>query len=620
MNKRDKNQRGQVTIFVIVAIIIVVAIGIYFVLRSSFGQINIPASIEPAYTSFLSCVESDAYTGIDVLESQGGYINLPEFEPGSGYMPFGSQLNFLGNPIPYWYYVSGNNIAKEQVPSKTDMEKQLGEFIDGKIRNCVLDNYYEQGFEISLGEPKTEVTITGSEVQVNLKMDFSAIKGEDTALVTSHKVSVNSNLGTLYDSAKTLYDYEQKNLFLENYAVDTLRLYAPVDGVELTCSPKVWNANEIFSELENATEINTLSLKVAGGDYSLKNKDNEYFVVDVPVSSGVRFINSKDWAHGFEVSPSDESMLIANPIGTQQGLGVLGFCYVPYHFVYDMQYPVLVQIYEGDEIFQFPLAVVVQGNRPREAMNGTSSSSEYPELCNYKNTFTKVTTYDSSLSPVEADISYECFGTTCLVGKTDSSGYLEDYFPQCVNGYILARAEGYADSKELYSTVQPGSSEIIMDKLYEEEISLDVGGNSNIENAIIYFVSDKNSKTIVYPEQKKVNLTEGQYEVQVYIYKNSSIKLDSTTQEQCMEVPQEGIGSLLGLTEKKCFNIEIPEQIVSNVLAGGGKQNYYILESELESSNFIRISAESLPVPKTIANLQDNQEIFDSKGLEIQFS
>ena len=79
------------------------------------GQ-KIPASIQPIYTTFLSCLEEDALVGVDILMSQGGYINLPVFEPGSAYMPFSSQLNFIGNPIPYWYYVSGNNIEKEQVP------------------------------------------------------------------------------------------------------------------------------------------------------------------------------------------------------------------------------------------------------------------------------------------------------------------------------------------------------------------------------------------------------------------------------------------------------------------------------------------------------------------------
>jgi len=580
---------------------------------------SIPTNLQPVYTTFLSCLQDYTSEGINVLESQGGYIYLPDFEPGSQYMPFSSQLNFLGNPIPYWYYVSGNNVQKEQMPSKRYMEDQLGEFIDKKIIGCILDQYYEQGFEISQGEPKTKVIIRDNEVEIDLSMDLSVNKEEDSVLIRNHKIVVKSKLGALYNSAKKIYEYEQKNLFLENYAVDTLRLYAPVDGVELTCSPVAFGADEIFDELQEAIEGNTLALKVKGGDYSLKNKENEYFIVDVSVENAdVKFINSKNWANSFEVSPSEGSMLISKPVGNQPGLGILGFCYVPYHFVYNVRYPVLIQLYSGTEIFQFPIAVVVQGNKPREALDVSAVEIGVPELCKYKNTLVEVNTYDTNLNPVEADISYECFGEVCNIGKTEQ-GSLEGEFPQCVNGYILAKAEGFEDAKYLYSTTESGSADIIFDKLYEMNVELKVDGNNYQGDAMINFVSDKFSKTVVYPNQKTIELSEGQYEVQVYIYKNSSLKLESTTYEQCVEVPQTGLGGFFGLTKEKCFDIEIPAQIISNALSGGGKENYYILESELENLDVLEINAESLDLPKSIEELQNNYLLFEDKGLEISF-
>ncbi len=613
-----KNKIGQITIFIIIAIILVAVIAGFFIFKDSLISEQIPANIEPVYVSFLSCLEDSTLIGIDVLESQGGYISLPDFEPGSAYMPFSSQLNFLGNPIPYWYYVSGNNVQKEQVPSKRKMENQLEEFIDKKITECIFDEYYEQEFEISQGEAETKITIRDNEVEVSLDMDLSINKEEDSALIRTHKVAVRSKLGVLYNSAKKIYEYEQKNLFLENYAVDTLRLYAPVDGVELTCSPVTWGADEVFDELQEAIEANTLSLKVKGGDYSLRNKEDEYFVVDVSVNAGVRFINSKEWANSFEVAPSEESVLISKPVGNQVGLGILGFCYVPYHFVYNVRYPVLIQVYSGKEIFQFPVAVVVQGNKPREALDVSAVEIGVPELCKYKNTLVEVNTYDTKLNPVEADISYECSGTVCNIGKAEQ-GNLEDNFPQCVNGYIVTKAEGFEDAKYLYSTTVSGSVDILLDKLYETNIELKLDGSSYDGNAMISFISDKSSKTVVYPGQKTVKLSEGQYEVQVYVYKSSSLKLEKTVYEQCMEVPQTGLGGFFGLMQEKCFDIEIPEQIISNVLSGGGKENYYILESELESSGVIEINAGSLSLPKSIAELQDNYLLFEEKGLEIYF-
>jgi hypothetical protein len=601
---------GQVTIFIIIAIIIIAAIAAYFIFRNQLIRIGISADMQPVYTTFLSCLEERTLTGVSVLESQGGYIELPEFEQGSDYMPFSSQLNFLGNPIPYWYYVSGNNFEKEQVPTKTEMENQLESFINEKIRGCVFDGYYEQGFEIIQGEPKANVLIRNNDIVVNLNMNVNIKKANESANVANHQITVKTNLGSLYDSARKVYDYEQSNLFLENYAVDTLRLYAPVDGVEITCSPKVWNADSIFSQLKEAIEINTIALTTQG------DKDN-YFNVKIPVSEEVRFLNSRDWTYSYEVNPSQGNVLIANPVGTQQGLGILGFCYVTHHFVYNIKYPVLVQVQRGEEIFQFPLAIVIQGNKPRKALDASAYEISSPEICNYKNTQLQVRTLDDGGNSVNADISYECFGEVCSIGKT-SSGTLSSDFPQCVNGFVIAKADGFEETKYMFSTTQSGSVDVIMGKLYPKSIDLNVDGNNYNGRAVITFTSGDISKTILYPEQKKIELSEGDYEIEVSIYDQASLKLQAGTYKQCIDVPS-GIGGLFGVKEKKCFDVQIPSQIISNVLSGGGKKSYYITKSELVRSNLLEINAPSLPEPKTIEDLQNNYNLFDSKELEITF-
>lgn len=605
------NRSGQVTIFIIIAIIIVGGIAAYFIFRENLSVSNIPTSIQPVYNSFLSCAEDQALIGISLLESQAGYIELPDFEPGSSYMPFSSQLNFLGNPIPYWYYVSGNNIQKEQIPTEQEMEEALANFVDSRISTCNFDNYYEEGFDIDLGESKTTVDIKDGSVSMRMNLRLSVSKGEDTVLVSSHDVEVPSNILKLYNSAKIVYEKEQRDLFLENYGIDVLRLFAPVDGVELSCSPQVWNAEDIFSDLKNAIETNTLALSSEDPTTS----EEKYFFVDAGINEGVRFINSQDWANSFEVLPSQGVSLIANPVGNQAGMGILGFCYIPYHFIYNVKYPVLVQVYDGDEIFQFPLAVVIQGNQPRESLDATADEIN-KELCTYKNSQTSVNTFDRDLNPVDAEISYECFGTSCLIGET-SSGSLQTGFPQCVNGYIIARADGFREMKYLYSTVQEGSANIILNKLYELDLNLKIGGSNYNNEALIYFTSDTDSTIVTYPSQKKVNLSEGDYKVSVYAYRSSSIKIQATTTEQCVEVASTGIGGFLGFTEEKCFDVEVPEQILTNVLAGGGAQEYSFLDGDLKNSETIEISADSFGTPTTIEQVQNNYLLFEQSGLEI---
>ena len=612
-----KNSKGQLTIFVIAAIFIVAGVLIFFAYQGNL-QNQIPPNLEPVYTTFISCLQEDALSGIDVLESQGGYIELPDFESGSAYMPFSSQLDFLGNPIPYWYYVSGNNIQREQVPTKSQMEEQLEVYINDKIKNCRFDNYYDDDFYIFLENPQARVNIQNERVDVSLDAALTISKGDENAIANNHEVSINSELGALFESANKIYDYEQNSLFLENYGVDVLRLYAPVDGVELTCSPKTWDGNNIYSELQNAVEANTQALKVKGGDFSA-NENGKYFISDISVPHNVRFLNSRNWSGAFEVNPTEESLLLATPVGTQPGLGVLGFCYVPYHFVYSMKYPVLVQVSGESETFQFPLAVVIEGNKPRVADNSTAVEVVVPELCGQKNTLTNVNVFDTKFNNIDAEISYECSGTVCSIGKT-SNGNLKGLFPQCVNGYLIAKSQGFETAKSLYSAVQEGNADIFLDKLYDRNVLLKLDGKDYNGQATISFISDSgSSKVVVYPEQKKVNLSDGQYEIQVHMFKNSTINIAATKTEKCIDVPQTGVGGFFGFTKEDCFSIEFPAQIVSNALAGGGKQKYYILNSDLENSNTIEISANSLPVPTSLKQLQDNYILFEDRGVIVSF-
>lgn len=611
-------KRGQVSIFIIIGILILGTIVIFLASRQNPIERQIPASLSPVYSSFLSCMEDYTFEGVNLLESQGGYIYMPSFESGSAYMPFSSQLDFMGSPIPYWYYVSGNNIAKEQVPTVQMMQEDMGKFIDGKIRNCVFDSYYSQGFQIDEGIPKSKVTITEGKIAVSMDMPLNITKTNESVLVTSHNVEVSSNLKKLYDSSVELYQKEQKEMFLENYSVDVMRSYAPVDGVELTCSPLTWNADDVFSNIQNGLEANILALKTKGGDFTLAKAENKYFVINTNINA--RFLTSRNWTNSFEVNPSRGALLIAEPIGNQNGLGILGFCYVPYHFVYNIKYPVLVQVYENQEFFQFPFAVVVQGNLPRQPANGTFfEAAAMPEICEFNNTFTTVSAVDKRGNPVSAEISYECSGVSCDMGKT-SNGILAASFPQCVNGKIVAVAPGFREASTTYSVMNEGETSIFLDKLYDKEVALKIDSNAfSSGQAIINFVSGSETKTVVYPQQKRVNLSEGQYTIQVYIYENSSLSLPASTQKQCVDIPQSGLGSLFGLTEQKCFDYTIPSQIISNALSGGGKENYYILESELEGSNSIEINAYRLPKPTSVEQLQTNYVLFEDKGLGISF-
>ena len=620
-----KSKISQATTLIILAIVIVAGVILFFVFRGAFSFGGPPKELEPVYNYYLNCIEKETEIGVGILSQQGGYIES-EFSPGSSYMPFSSHLGFLGIGIPYWYYISGNGLVKEQIPDKEKIEQELNNFLKSRIQECDFSEFIEQGFEVELGkeiEVKTKIRKNTVDVIINQNI---AIKTEESSWTgKKHSKKVDSNLGKFYELGKKIYADFKETSFLENYTVDVLRLYAPVDGVEISCSPKIWNVEEVRENLTAALEANIPFIKIKGDYYNLKNEENKYFVHDIPsigrADININFLFSRNWPNKMEIWPNEQELLIAKPVGMQEGLGMLGFCYVPYHFVYDLAYPVLIQLYYNDELFQFPVVVSINKNKPRTAIDTQSLPNFVPELCNYKNTEITVSTYNTNLEPVEADIRFKCFDNTCDIGKTSLTGNearLTDKFPQCNNGYIIASAGGYENKKHLFSTINPSSTEIFLDKTYN--LDLEIKPLTEKDYAIITFTKNKSVKTISYPEQKSVELSSGQYEIKTYIYSDAEILLQGLSEQKCINVPKSGVIGVFGFTEEKCFNLEIPGQTINTAISGGGTQNYYISESELQSSKKIIIESANFQKPAKVEDLRINYNNVETSGLVISFN
>lgn len=627
---------GQLTLFVIVALVIIGAIGGYFLFKSKFIQTEIPANILPVYEQYKSCVENSAIIGAKEIGLQGGYIEKPAFEAGSEYSPFSNQLGFLGRGIPYWYYVSGNGIAKEQIPTNKEMGQDLGDFIKTDIANCDFGALRAQGYVINAGDSQATANIQDNVIQVFMKQTIDVTFGDSSFSISNRQFDVSSNLGKMYNSAKRIYDYESEKLFIENYARDVLYTYAPVEGVLLNCSPKMWNPYEVFDNLKLALESNMQAIKINGDYYTKTSSSTDYFITGTGMDFGldnenVRLLYSRDWAGRFEVWPTNNNLMIASPVGNQPGLNAMGFCYIPYKFVYDMYFPVLIQITSsnGDEIFQFPISVVISKNAVRQS-NATETLEPLDEMCTNANSDLTVYSYDTNLNPVEADVSFSCLTSSCQLGRTkidNSSGdaVLRTKAPQCSNGWLSVRADGYKEKKYLISTNEESSADILLSKEKQLGVEIYVDG-SLTDNLGVLSISEYLENTsnyvagVSYPYTKILKLADGDYSFDLKIYNKNSMTIPEVTKQQCFTAPKDGILGFMGFEDEKCMDITIPSQTMSNLLYAGGVSNRYVSQSELENANLIRIYATSVSTPKSVEELQNSYEEIKLKSLDIEIA
>ena len=613
------NRKGQIAIYVIIALVLVGGIVTLYAFRDRLFAPSISAELRPVFDYYKLCIEDETRAAIDMAGSQGGHIYIENYVPGSEYAPFSSQLNFLGLPVPYWYYITNNGQLKENVPTKSQIQDDISRYIEEKLNaECNLDAFYEQGFSIELGEPSVETTINDGSVIVDVSSDMSVSKGEGSARMTSQNVEMISSFGKLYNTAMNIYNKQRTEAFIENYSVDVLRAYAPVDGVELGCSGKIWKTREVVDGLMSGLEANIAALKFKGDYYTPQTQEESYFVIDLPVEQQVNMIYSRTWPSKIEIFGADEELMIAEPVGTQQGLGVMGFCYAPYHFVYDVSFPVMVQVIDGQNIFQFPVVAIIDKNMPRQAVLSELPVEEAPEvdICQFDTKDVEVNVYDNQLNKIDANLSYSCFSQKCNLGET-TDGTFVGKAPACFNGYVKARASGYSERTQLFSTNKESAIDIILDREYDVNLDLEVGGKALEGMAIVIFEGNDKTISTALPDAESIKLSEGLYNVTVYAYGNSSVVIPGSTKTQCQEIARAGLAGLFGATEEKCFDISIPETKIESALIGGGKSEIYILPSDLEDGR-ITLKVDSLGTPKSIEELQNNYEAFGTMGVALE--
>jgi len=278
---------------------------------------------------------------------------------------------------------------------------------------------------------------------------------------------------------------------------------------------------------------------------------------------------------------------------------------------------VMVQFFDDNELFQFPVGVVISRSQPREALPTTNGFSIESRVCEMKNQEVDVYTYDVDLNPVEAVISFKCLDAVCNIGETEITGedaILNGEFPQCVNGFVVADAEGYAQAKYQISTNEESLANVVLKKKYN--LSLDLG---NVDKAVVNFISEDFSATVLYPEMDSLELVEGYYNVSVYVYDGSSLKFPATSRSECVDVPESGLMGLFGAETEKCYDINMPEMDIDFAVVGGGKTREYITSEDLDNADEINLNVPLFGLPASLEELSANHERVDDEIVEVYF-
>ena len=633
-------KRGQVTIFIILGIVVVVlgflAISYKDVVITElqraqlFQTQELPDEVEEVKGFVEGCLQLSLEEGIRQLALRGGYLTTPEDEiPTTFANPFSNRLAIFPNSdleVPYWFYETANGVDKQQMPTLQTMQEDLAAYVERNIGTCIANFQAFPSLSLAVGLPSINTKINMRDVEATMVYPIVVeTKGQSFSLVTFGQ-EVKSGLGTIYESAKKIHENENKDLFLEEKTLDFLVTYdqIPYSGVDFDCTPRTWVKQEVIKDFKNILAVNIPTLKVGGTRFRLPEGSSDYLIatsLSQEEELSVNFLYSQDWPTIIEITPNGEILRGDSLTESKAGRFITSlFCLNSYHFIYDIKYPVIVSLSDGDLIFQFATQVIVDNNQPREnqvLVNQVPAATS--TICERKimplEVFLGTETVQGA-EPVEgARITMNCLGVSCDLGMTGSDGQLITNAPQCLNGFVEARKEGLKEVKEQIISVDKASLSLRTEKIYEIPFDVRLISPSGIrqpstEEKVVFTLEnadERYTETIVYPEKTTVKLIPGDYQVSSFVLTNATqaISLKDKTLETCVDIPKKGIGTLLGLTERKCEEITLEASPFNDILVGGSSFTWQVSLESLEGANRITFFALRKQNPQDLAELTE---------------
>lgn len=196
-----KQKRGQVTIFIVLGLILLLSAGIflYYASKSAEEIKEIPETIDAgSLTEYAeSCLEAVGEEVITKVAMQGGM-----------YEPVYYRI-YENQSIEYWCYGEGTQQCVNAVISTDAIADQILYGIREEIESCLnFQIFEEQGYKITKGVFEGTVIITDDAVEMQITYPLKVSKDKETTTVENFGAKIAVPLGELQSIARMIINKE----------------------------------------------------------------------------------------------------------------------------------------------------------------------------------------------------------------------------------------------------------------------------------------------------------------------------------------------------------------------------------------------------------------------------
>lgn len=199
--KKGVSKKGQVTIFIILGIIIVVFAVLIFLfyprIKSAFGfETQNPSQF------MSSCIEEDVIEAVEIISKQGGSLNPEHYM-----LHKGDRIEYLCYTEEYY-----KTCVMQQPMLKEHIEEEISNAIKNSANNCLDElkkNFEKRGYEVSMTKGSIETELLPKRVVIKFNSQITLRKGQ-TERFDSLIVSINNNLYEMTSIANSILNFEAR--------------------------------------------------------------------------------------------------------------------------------------------------------------------------------------------------------------------------------------------------------------------------------------------------------------------------------------------------------------------------------------------------------------------------
>lgn len=450
-----KGKKGQITIFIIIGIIILLSVITIIYIRSRVVKEELEVGVEEAtevpdwareVRPFVEkCIQDIAIKAFKKIGEHGGYIDFEDFylsgsffniNPGnpteSDAVSFSTKSKA---PVAYWWYMTTPNECNDCTVSSIDpslefIEQQVNQYMNRELPPCLNDFkvFREMGFQFEAGNPDTDTTINLNTVDVTVNRPTEIKLGDKTVSINKFKVILDLDFYHNYMAAALIAYHQTTEMFLEDILMHLVSIYSsvpdskkipPIAWIDNKESIVTWKKSDVKKRIIQDLLSSNIPLlqvnntksptRLSSSDPMLQGLYDIMFLDALPEgfeNMDINFLYNPDWEIHFDITPSSGDIL--KPLTTKTDDTGIGFFPTVttnfYEFFYDLSFPVIIVIKDDSSLrkygeegykFVFALEANIRDNKNLYLWNqgkGTIGPIDYSGVSfSLKNTVTNAT-------------------------------------------------------------------------------------------------------------------------------------------------------------------------------------------------------------------------------------